>query len=129
MRIHNQLKSISKYFPLIEKESKKFGIENKMLLGIAILEDINRPRWIRIFEKVMCKFIPIRTFGLMQMKSTVYLDDQTSIKLAAKFISNLNYDNDPIKLGEQYNGSREYGVCLAYILSELEESYVENGYR
>lgn len=120
MKIENQIKSLNKHMPAIKKASEKFAVDEKLLLSIAILENINRPSWLRFFEKLIPNYIfAFRSYGLMQVKSDTYLNDKESIFLAAKLLSVLDHNNDPFKLGKLYNGSNEYGICLNYVYSEI----------
>jgi hypothetical protein len=56
----------------------------------------------------------------MQVNSVKYINDKKSIELAAKKISSFRYDNNLMKLGELYNGSKDYGLCLRYVHDELD---------
>ena len=119
MNIKSELKAIKKFIPIIDEQSCKYNVDRNALLSIAILENINRPLWIRMWEKIVSKFLSVKTFGLMQVSSEKYVDDKESIEIATKYISKLNYKNNLIRLGELYNGSKEYGKCLNYIYSEI----------
>lgn len=119
MNIKTELKAIKKFIPIITEQSYKYSVDKNVLLSIAILENINRPFWVRMWEKTVCKFLPIKTFGLMQVLSEKYVDDKESIEIATRHISKLNYKNNLIRLGELYNGSKEYGKCLDYIYGEV----------
>jgi len=121
MNISAELNSIKQFLPSIIEQSKAYRLDSKILVSIAILENINRPGWIRILEKLFSKFIKINTYGLMQVSSNKYLNDEKSIEIAAKKISKLNFKNNFLKLGKLYNGNKEYGKCLNFIFNELNE--------
>lgn len=90
------------------------------MLGIAIIENINRPWWIRKLEKLSNN----RTYGLMQVKSINPLTDEQSIIIAAKKISKIK-QLDVIEIGKLFNGCNDYGVCLKYIVDELENKKIK----
>lgn len=121
-RIQLEFFSIKKFLPTIRKYGKKYNIDCNILIAIAILENINRPGWVRLVEKIDFQlFKSAKTFGLMQCYSHDFINDKESIKLAAQFISKLKYRGNVLLLGKLYNGSKEYGICLKYVLDELED--------
>lgn len=122
MIIQSEIKSIKKFIPTIIQQSKRCSIDRDILLSIAILENINRPSWLRIWEKYLHLIIRIKTYGLMQVSSKDYIDDYESIELAAEYISKSNYRNDIKALGKLYNGSEEYGICLEFVFNELKDN-------
>lgn len=127
MNTLNQLRKISKYIPDINTQSRKYKVDEKILLSIAILENINRPWWVRLGEMLTYKFFPIKTFGLMQVSSQRYVDDFESIGIAAKYVSSLGLDKDNIVMvGKMYNGSFEYGRCLKIIYGEIKDIMLTN---
>lgn len=121
MKIQTKKRFLNKNLKYFSQASKKYRIKLDILLGIAILEDMNRPSIFRILERTFHYILPIRTFGLMQVHSEKPLTDKESIFLAAKLLSKFPSKN-PLKIGEFYNGSKEYGLCLRYILDELHDT-------
>lgn len=121
MNIQTELNSIKKFLPSLIKQSKANRLDSKILISIAILENINRPSWIRILERIFSNFVKIKTYGLMQVSSSKYLSDEESIKTVINKIAKLNYKNNLLKLGKLYNGDKEYGKCLNFIFNELNE--------
>lgn len=121
MNVQRELNSIKRFLPSLIKQSKVNRLDSKILVSIAILENINRPSWIRILERIFSNFLKIKTYGLMQVSSSKYLSDEESIKIATNKIAKLNYKNNLLKLGKLYNGDKEYGKCLNFIFNELNE--------
>lgn len=121
MNILTELNSIKRFLPSLIKQSKINRLDSKILISIAILENINRPRWLRFIERLSSKIIKIKTYGLMQVSSDKYLDDEKSIIIAAKKVAKLKHKNNLLQLGKIYNGNKEYGICLNYVFNQLNE--------
>ncbi len=57
-----------------------------LFFSIMAIEDSNRPRGVRLLERVLCGFGFASTTGIMQQKSTRPLSDEESVLLAADYI-------------------------------------------
>ena len=55
----------------------------------------------------------------MQVNSARHISDEESIEFAARKILSFRCGDDLKKLGELYNGSKDYGFCLRYVYDEL----------
>ncbi|MFA5838335.1 MAG: hypothetical protein WC849_00105 [Candidatus Paceibacterota bacterium] len=77
----------TKYKYLLNKIFLEEKILNDILFSIMIFEDLNRPKLLRIIEKLLFKIGIIKTTGIMQIKSGKYLNDEESIKLAQEKIT------------------------------------------
>lgn len=119
--IDYELKRLGKYIPLICHVCDTYSVEAKLMIGIAILENMNRPGWIRYFERILpTTLVKFDSFGLMQVRSNHYVNDVESINMAVRIVSKINKKiKDIDAVGQQYNGSIEYGKCLKYIVSLL----------
>lgn len=86
----NSLKEIdNNLITLIISESKKYSINPLISLSICIVENIQRPKWLRKLEKFKSNFIKEGTYGIMQIKSKKYITDSESVKLFMKSISRI----------------------------------------
>lgn len=115
-------RSINRMLQKINVSSLIHGIDPKILLSIAILEDMNRPYWFRILERLLYKIgFNIKTSGLMQVASPYPVTDEESIDISAKLVRSLTERSRGVEeLGTKYNGSSEYGKCLSWIYNNLE---------
>ena len=57
-----------------------------VFFSIMAIEDSNRPRGVRLLERVLCRFGLASTTGIMQQKSACPLSDEESVLLAADYI-------------------------------------------
>ncbi len=109
--LYNNL--LSKYGPYISPEFKKNKSLRDTLMSLMIMEDINRPKYVRSLEKVLFFTKLIKTTGIMQIKSDVKLSDRKSIKLAEDLILNVHNRLPeeslftlPGEVANVYNGGR-----------------------
>lgn len=110
-----------RYVCIFEAKSEEYDVDKNLLISIAILENINRPAWVRMLERISQRVTRrAYTVGLMQVNSVKHMSNEQSIDLAAQMLSNYNTSN-PLKVGELYNGSREYGKCLKYVMSQVQK--------
>jgi len=124
MNLKKQIFRLRNFMPFIQTESDRVGIDSHLLLSLAILEDINRPSWFRVLEKLLFKtgFYKPETFGLMQVSSDKPVNDEESIRIAALLIKKILSESKSIKeIGIRYNGSIEYGICLSFIYNKLKK--------
>lgn len=124
MNLRKQILCLESLIPFIQRESRRAEIDSCLLLSLAILEDINRPFWIRILENFLFRigFYKPKTFGLMQVSSEKPIDDEESIRRAALLIKNIARKSKSIQeIGIKYNGSTEYGICLSFIYNKLKK--------
>lgn len=108
----------------VNNVAKLYDVDPKLLLSIAILEDLNRPFWFRVLEHLLYKsgIYKPRTFGLMQTSSPRPINDKESIEHAALLIKKISKESKDIKMiGIKYNGSVEYGKCLSFLYNNLKK--------
>lgn len=67
---------------LIEAEANRFGADLALVQAVALVENLQRPQWIRSLERVKGKVSPNGTYGLMQVTATEPLSDEESVTIA-----------------------------------------------
>ncbi len=80
----------TKWGDLISSYSLDPGIE-LFVYALIISENFNRPLGIRITEKILSPFKSMGTYGVMQVKSEKYLNDEESLNIGINNVKNL-YD-------------------------------------
>jgi len=120
MNIKNELSKLGQHIDLILYCAATQKIDPLVLLSIALLENVNRPFWVRKIEYFFyfTGLVKIQTFGLMQIRSKIPISDEESIEIAAKYVHQIG-SNDIYKIGNTYNGSNEYAKCLNYVYLHL----------
>lgn len=83
-----------------------------LVQAICIVENIQRPKWIRVFEDIKSWLRLVGTYGIMQVKSNHPISDKESIDIALReHLKNTlkikNIDNLKKHI-EIYNSSEEY---------------------
>jgi len=120
-----------KYQCLLEKQFSQNVFLEKLFFSIMIIEDLNRNRIVRFFERNFHFLGLVKTTGIMQVSSSQKLTDEESIKLAQNKIGQLyqenkdKYDNNydvAMKIAEEYNPSENYVSSIMDILKELIEN-------
>jgi hypothetical protein len=108
----NKEKINPKIIKTIENESRKFKANDRLVKAICIVENIQRPSWIRQLERVKSFLFKEGTYGIMQVKSNAYITDEESIKIAIeKFFSNTDAKDDWEELNHivlKYNPDERY---------------------
>ncbi len=74
----------NKYTYLLSGKLLDDDVLRMKFFSIMIAEDINRPRFVRVIEKLFFPLHLVKTSGIMQVKSVEYLSDEQSIKIAEK---------------------------------------------
>lgn len=108
----NKEKINSKIIMTIENESKKFKANSKLVMAVCIVENIQRPSWIRRIERIKSFIYAEGTYGIMQVQSSKYITDEESIKIAVeKFFSNTESKENWKELKDfvfKYNSNSRY---------------------
>lgn len=95
----------------IEIESANNSTDSKLILAICIVENIERPKWFRKFEKAKSFLFTKGSYGIMQLQSDKYLNDKQSIKGAIEkfFKYKKVYDYESFEsLMKSYNPDSKY---------------------
>lgn len=79
----------------ISKYSTKYNADKKVLLAVAIVENLERPSWVRKIERMKGVLIKKGSYGIMQVYSPIPITDAKSIELAAKnYFADTDYQVD-----------------------------------
>jgi hypothetical protein len=62
--------------------ANEHGADPDLVIAVMIAENLQRPRWFRRLEWVKSFLIKNGTYGIMQVKSDHYIDDEDSIRIA-----------------------------------------------
>jgi len=97
----------------IHEQSEKYKANEQLVLAVCIVENLQRPLWIRKVEKTKSYINKPGSYGIMQTKSDHYLNDKESIEKATKeYFANSKYeymDFDTLeKWVSKYNMSSNY---------------------
>lgn len=65
-----------------EEAADRHGADPELVKAILIVENLQRPRWIRSIERVAGRALPIGTYGVMQVRSDQPISDEESIEVA-----------------------------------------------
>lgn len=109
----------------IEKVSIENSADKKLVLAICITENLQRPKWLRFFEKISWFLFKKKgTYGIMQVTSDKYLSDEESINLAVRnHLSNTNNTNQDFNSLERiissYNNDPNYVATVMEAYSYL----------
>lgn len=71
-------------FKMIDYVSIKFRASPTLLKAICIIENIQRPKWVRKIENIKSFLRQTGTYGIMQVKSSRPISDLVSIEIAAE---------------------------------------------
>lgn len=74
----------SNYHLCISSFSKKNNADEHLVMAVACVENMNRPKWFRVMEKLKSYILPKGTYGIMQIYSDKWLSDQESIRKAVE---------------------------------------------
>ena len=94
---------IKKYRKVIKRTARKYKADEDLILAIAAFENIQRPSYIRFFERLLCFLFKIEmSQGVMQVKSKTRISDIKSIEIAiSKYFRNTK--NKKTLLGADFN--------------------------
>lgn len=130
--ILNRFKSLMEHYgKLIEEVALGEEFLKSIIYGVMIVEDLNRNRIVRTFEKYFFPLGFVRTTGIMQVRSDRCLSDEESIKIGAEKLKNAykqfkdtsesNYDLLKSILSD-YNEDREYIEAVLNVYTEIYDS-------
>lgn len=107
--------------------AREVGADDKLVRAVMVVENVQRPKWFRVIERLGAIVSRRRTYGIMQVASDRPLSDEESIrkatteKIAGVFIPELKGSPDMTTLrnfSDKYNSDPNYRALLesAYIL-------------
>ena len=117
----------TKYDYLINEDNKEL---ESIVYGIMIYENYNRPFFFRLLEYIKCTIKGEATLGIMQVKSKVWISNETSIKKGYKILKDAyikeqnNNETDYEKLNniiKNYNLGKNYTEEVLYIIELIKE--------
>lgn len=109
----------------IKRIAEDNNADEKLVLAICITENLQRPKWFRLLEKVSWLIFRKKgTYGIMQVTSSEYLTDEESITISVKeYLSNtknINQDYLSIEAAvSNYNKDPNYVATVMEAYSFL----------
>lgn len=105
----------------------------KIIFSIMIVEDFNRPKFIRFFEKIFPSFF--KTKGIMQITTDRNISDDESVSLASKQIIDIynTLDEDTKKdidygvlniISRDYNKNNDYPLMIREIYNIIKKNKI-----
>lgn len=80
---------------VIDEESRVHSAKRDLVLAIAVVENIQRPSWLRSVERWLAPIKGEGTYGLMQVRSGKFISDKESIKAAVRqYLANTAFLSD-----------------------------------
>lgn len=140
-KLTNQYLELKKKFgSVMAPEFQKNKFLNDLLYAIMIYEEMNRPRWMRFFENIFFKFGLAKTTGIMQIRSSVPLTDEESIRQGQKIIMDAYLKNEGLlesyqrfelvgKIATVYNPDAYYREEIRDLFNRVEfvSDFLEGG--
>lgn len=114
----------------IETVSNEKNVNVFLMKAICVVENIQRPRWIRKIEHAKSFFIPNGSYGIMQVNSSHFISDEKSIVLAAeKYFKNTESKKwDDLRIYvEEYNSTERYVEFVEQAYRHLSQEEVGYG--
>lgn len=94
--------------------------------AILLVENVQRPRWLRRLERLVGRVLPIETYGVMQVRSDRPISDRESVeiavreRLAGKAVEpHRRYSDRLTRLIRSYNGNPKFVTLVEEIYAEL----------
>ena len=93
----------------IKKQAEIYNADEYLAIAICIVENLQRPSWFRILERIKSFFIPQGTYGIMQVSSNGYISDEESIHIAMRdYLLDTSGKSDMIDVIKRYNADDRY---------------------
>lgn len=122
-----------KYGTSIDKASMTYEIDRGLIKSILIYEDLNRPAFIRMLERIAVKFLHVSlTVGIAQVFSNDCISDEESIqRMSAQLkewknefkLSKSGIDDETDYLLHRYNDNAQYAENVQKIYHHLRSNY------
>lgn len=117
------------HWQLARQAALRHGADPRLVRAVMLVENLQRPPWIRRLERLKGLLIPAGTYGVMQVASPNPISDEESIQLAAQRLSGESVWNDSGGLHYQrvtdasrrYNPDPGYPDLLRWALILVEE--------
>ncbi len=107
----------AKLISCIHEQSEKYSANERLVLAVCIVENLQRPLWVRNIEKAKSFFSKPGSYGIMQTNSDHYINDEESIKKAVeRYFANSKHEYMDISTIERwvkkYNGGNTYAELV-----------------
>lgn len=113
----------------LDKEATKQNANATLLKAICIVENIQRPKWVRFLERLKSYVWKKGTYGIMQFYSTKYLSDKESISLAVTaYFANtaeVKYEENLRELIKRYNNNPDYIDLVLAAMRNIDGNSIE----
>lgn len=93
------------------------GADPRLLRAVMLIENIQRPAWLRSLEYAKARIVPAGTYGVMQVASSTPISDAESIEKAAIRLSGVSVWDDEIGVPDfdaVESAARSYNPDPAY---------------
>lgn len=110
----------------IDSYSLKRNADSVLVKAVCAIENIQRPLWVRQFEKFKSFFIKEGTYGIMQVHSPKFITDKESVKIAIDryFENSQGISSDRIEsLVRNYNADNRYVDLIMNAYYNLTPNY------
>lgn len=113
-----------------QKRCAETGTEWNFFLAVMLVENLQRPPWVRRLERSASRLRSQGTYGVMQVLSAEPISDTESVDLAlGRHLGGFSVPSDPDVHGwaviseklRTYNGSEEYANQVCEIYQSLED--------
>lgn len=97
-------------FQEIRRQSEIYNANENLAVAICIVENLQRPSWVRFLEKIKSFFFPRGTYGIMQVSSSGYISDKESVTMAIRdYLKDTKYEVDDLQnVIRRYNHDDRY---------------------
>lgn len=118
-----------RYYSVLTEPFKNDSFLEKTLFSIMIAEDINRPSFVRFFERILFPFNLVKSIGIMQVKFDKFLTNEESIKIAQQIIleafgeykDKTDHNRELFRnVASKYNKGNKYRVDVMEIFSIID---------
>lgn len=96
----------------IDEISKKHSANATLVKAVCLVENLQRPKWLRQIENIKAFLKRDGTYGIMQVRVNKYINDKESIEIAiSKWFKNtktINSVHEIEKIAKTYNNDPKY---------------------
>jgi hypothetical protein len=111
-----------------DAQSAEYDVDPLLLQSLLLVENLQRPRWIRQVERALGRVLPVGSYGLMQVQTDQPVTDEESIRLAAQRLAGKQVRRGPsgldsdqlIAIIRSYNGNVDFIALAASVYYELD---------
>lgn len=131
--IDASMKSIDKkVFDKISTVCEEKNANEVLVKSICVIENLQRPKWIRFFEHVKSFIFRKGSYGIMQFSSGKWISDDTSIELAVeKYFPNtvdVSTEDELREIIKKYNSNPDYVDLVLICMRRIDEDSIKYEY-